>query len=117
MRYLGLAVVSALGLSVNAQDEDHLRRENTIIVTAPGPEKLAGELISNVDAISGAELISSLQGTLGDTLASRPGVSTTYFGAGASRPCSRRRRRSPPARRPASLSSSGCLCKSRSPWS
>ena len=86
MRYLGLAVVSALGLSVNAQDEDHLRRENTIIVTAPGPEKLAGELISNVDAISGAELISSLQGTLGDTLASRPGVSTTYFGAGASRP-------------------------------
>tara|TARA_Y100000052_G_scaffold27579_1_gene36656 strand:- start:11762 stop:13942 length:2181 start_codon:yes stop_codon:yes gene_type:complete len=69
-----------------AQSEDTELRGESVIVTAPGPEKLAGELISKVDALDRAELISDMQGTLGDTLAKRPGVTTTYFGAGASRP-------------------------------
>lgn len=68
------------------QSEDQLKREEAVIVTAPGIEKLAGELISKVDALDRDDLIADLQGTLGDTLARRPGVSTTFFGAGASRP-------------------------------
>ena len=69
-----------------AQSGDQLKREETVIVTAPGVERLAGELISKVDALNRDDLIADLQGTLGDTLARRPGVSTTFFGAGASRP-------------------------------
>ena len=77
-----------LALPAHAQvtDSEAELRAQTVIVTSPGPERTAGELISNVTAITREEIITDLQGTLGDTLANQPGVSTTYFGAGASRP-------------------------------
>jgi iron complex outermembrane recepter protein len=59
--------------------------EPEIVVTAP----LEG---SRIESLQGAEvlrredIIEDLNGGLGDTLDSVPGISTTFFGAGASRP-------------------------------
>ncbi|MFN7054902.1 TonB-dependent receptor [Hyphomonas sp.] len=73
------------GLAI-AQEEDTRRVEAPIIVTAPGPERSSDELIGNATALDRAEILSRLASTLGDTLSAEPGVSSTYFGQGASRP-------------------------------
>ena len=85
---LALLATCSLAISVPAlaQSGDRVLREDTIIVTSPGPDRLSGELISKTDALNRDDLIADMKGTLGDTLVNRPGVSTTYFGAGASRP-------------------------------
>jgi iron complex outermembrane receptor protein len=65
-----------------AQEEDDQR---DIVVTAP----LEG---SRIESLQGAEvlnrddIVEQLNGGLGDTLDATPGISTTFFGAGASRP-------------------------------
>ena len=79
--------ILAAGGAAMAQESE--LRVDTVIVTSPGPERVAGELLSNVTAVDREELVADLQGTLGDTLSRQPGVSTTYFGAGASRPVMR----------------------------
>lgn len=73
------------GLAI-AQETDARRVEAPIIVTAPGPERSSDELIGNSTALGRAEIISQLSSTLGDTLSGEPGVSSTFFGQGASRP-------------------------------
>lgn len=69
--------------SVSAYAQDI---QETIIVTGPGPNRSASELIGNATALDRDDLIKTLSGTLGDTLDKQPGVSTSFFGAGASRP-------------------------------
>ncbi|WP_273417948.1 Plug domain-containing protein [Hyphomonas adhaerens] len=69
----------------DAPDETDLRQQS-VIVTAPGPDRLEGELIGNATAIGRQGIIETLGPTLGDTLDRQPGVSTTFFGQGASRP-------------------------------
>lgn len=66
--------------------EDARRIEAPVIVTAPGPERSSDELIGNATALERGDILARLSGTLGDTLSSEPGVSSTYFGQGASRP-------------------------------
>ncbi|MEM9054482.1 MAG: TonB-dependent receptor, partial [Pseudomonadota bacterium] len=86
-RFLLLASISPLVFVQlgTAQDAEELR-EAPIIVTAPGPDRSADELIGNATAIDREELLENLQGSLGDTLDRQPGVATTFFGPGASRP-------------------------------
>lgn len=86
-RFLLLASLSPFALVsvASAQGADELR-EQTIIVTAPGPDRSASELIGNASSIDREDLLDNMQATLGDTLDREPGVSTTFFGAGASRP-------------------------------
>lgn len=66
----------------SAQDDDS---EQDIVVTAP----LEG---SRIESLQGAEvlrrddIVEQLNGGLGDTLDTVPGIATTFFGAGASRP-------------------------------
>lgn len=86
-RFLLLASLSPLALTsvAIAQDSDE-RREETIIVTTPGPDRAASELIGNASSIDREDLLENLSATLGDTLDREPGVSSTFFGAGASRP-------------------------------
>lgn len=56
------------------------------LVTA-GPTSLrAGELVQPAQSLSGRDLRDRLLPSLGETLANEPGVSSTYFGPGASRP-------------------------------
>ena len=86
-RFLLLASISSIALApyALAQESDELREE-TIIVSTPGPDRSADELIGNATALGREELLENLSGTLGDTLDRQPGVSTTFFGPGASRP-------------------------------
>ncbi len=86
-RILLLASISPLALIpvAAAQDADE-RREETIIVSTPGPDRSADELIGNATALDREELLESLNASLGDTLDRQPGVASTFFGPGASRP-------------------------------
>ncbi len=74
------------GLPGLAEAQDRELREAPIIVTLPGPERNAGELISHASVVEGDDLVELLGPSLGDTLAGLPGVASTAFGQGASRP-------------------------------
>lgn len=69
-----------------AEETDAPRIEAPVIVTAPGPARSSDELIGNATALDRSDIVRRLSGTLGDTLAGEPGVSSTFFGQGASRP-------------------------------
>ena len=69
-----------------AQETDTPRIEAPIIVTAPGPARSSDELIGNATALDREDIVGRLSGSLGDTLSGQPGVSSTFFGQGASRP-------------------------------
>ena len=59
--------------------------EPEIIVTAP-IEGAAIESLQGATVLRRDDIVESLNGGLGDTLDAQPGVATTFFGAGASRP-------------------------------
>lgn len=58
----------------------------TIIVTVPGPERTSSELIGAATSIDREDILETLAASLGTSLDRQPGVSTTFFGAAASRP-------------------------------
>jgi iron complex outermembrane receptor protein len=66
------------GLSDDFHDDD------MIIVTAPYVDQL--DLLAGTSALSGDELAQDLRGQIGDSLTSLPGVSSTSFSPGSSRP-------------------------------
>ncbi|HET9230480.1 MAG TPA: TonB-dependent receptor plug domain-containing protein, partial [Vitreimonas sp.] len=78
-----LVFVTSYSLASAAAQE--VQEEAEVVVTAP----LEG---SRIESLQGAEvlrredIIEQLNGGLGDTLDATPGISTTFFGAGASRP-------------------------------
>lgn len=57
-----------------------------IVVTSSAMKRKITETVSGVTVLTKEKLARSLQGTLGETLARTPGVSSTFFGPGASRP-------------------------------
>src|SRR5262245_54249976 len=81
------AAASALfpAVAFAQQTDTAVDNEPELVVTAP----LEG---SRIESLQGAEvlnrddIVSQLNGGLGDTLDATPGISTTFFGAGASRP-------------------------------
>ncbi|MFN7163873.1 MAG: TonB-dependent receptor, partial [Hyphomonas sp.] len=88
-RVLMATAVSTQALlgAAQAQEAEVARRlEPVMITTAPGPDRASDELIGNATALDRADILGRLSGTLGDTLAGEPGVSSSYFGQGASRP-------------------------------
>jgi iron complex outermembrane receptor protein len=60
--------------------------EDIIIVTASPLDRSIDEAITGQSVLAGDALQDRLAGTLGETLKLEPGVSSTSFGAGASRP-------------------------------
>jgi iron complex outermembrane receptor protein len=80
----GFVAASAL-FPVTALAQEQSESEREIVVTAP----LEG---SRIESLQGAEvlrrddIVAQLNGGLGDTLDATPGIATTFFGAGASRP-------------------------------
>lgn len=84
---LALTILPVAAWPALAQEETEATlRAQPVIVTAPGPQRLAGELIGNATALERGELVERLAGSLADTIDAEPGVSSTFFGAGASRP-------------------------------
>lgn len=79
------AAVATIFFPLAAFAQEDTNTEPEIVVTAP----LEG---SRIESLQGAEIlrrddiVAQLNGGLGDTLDATPGISTTFFGAGASRP-------------------------------
>lgn len=79
------APLLVFSLSLAAASAQEVEQEQEVIVTAP----LEG---SRIESLQGAEvlrrddIVAQLNGNLGETLDASPGISTTFFGAGASRP-------------------------------
>lgn len=69
-----------------AVDPDAPLVAERIIVSLPGRDRDADELIGNATILERDELVRTLRPSLGDTLDSEPGVSSTSFGPAASRP-------------------------------
>ncbi|MCA8901557.1 MAG: TonB-dependent receptor [Hyphomonas sp.] len=80
------ATAATFALAAHADPDETDLRQQSVIVTAPGPDRLEGELIGNATSIDREGIVEVLGTTLGDTLDRQPGVATTFFGAGASRP-------------------------------
>jgi iron complex outermembrane recepter protein len=59
---------------------------DTIVITGVGPARASDELIANTTSLDTEALTERLSGGLGDTLAGLPGISSSAFGPGASRP-------------------------------
>ena len=77
--------LSTLSVSAFAQNTP-IPAEDEIIVTGSPLTRSVDEAITGLSVLSGEELDDRLAGTIGETLKSEPGVSSTFFGAGASRP-------------------------------
>ncbi len=57
------------------------------IIASVGPEaRTQTELYQVTDVLSGRELVEKGRNTIGETLAEQPGVTSTYYGPGSSRP-------------------------------
>ncbi len=85
-KYLGLAILSVQALVSQAQDMPAASPERLQQVTVTGNALGNAEGIQAVQVLHGEELLMDAQSTLGETLASTPGVSSSYFGPNASRP-------------------------------
>jgi iron complex outermembrane receptor protein len=59
---------------------------NVVVITGVGPARSSDEMIASTTVLNEDALVERLSGGLGDTLAGLPGISTTAFGPGASRP-------------------------------
>src|SRR5262245_20099910 len=62
------------------------RSYDEVTVTAERPPRSLSDLAPPTDVVSGQELRTQQQSTLGETLSQQPGVSSTYYGPSASRP-------------------------------
>lgn len=60
--------------------------QEAVVVTAQSDARALSDVAQPVSVLSGDELSLRTAPTLGETLASQPGVSSTYFGPGSSRP-------------------------------
>lgn len=80
------AALLSLSLAVSAHAQDVPDFEDEIIVTGSPLARSIDEAIVGVSVLSGDELDRRLAGSIGETLKAEPGVSSTFFGAGASRP-------------------------------
>jgi iron complex outermembrane recepter protein len=58
----------------------------TVLVTASALGVLADDMITPATTLSGDELVRVRESTLGETLGRLPGITSSHFGAGASRP-------------------------------
>jgi len=79
-----LTAASSLALAATpalAQDA-----EDVIVVDAIPTEDALSDTVSPITVLSGDELRRRIQNTIGDTIRLEPGVSSTSFGQGASRP-------------------------------
>ncbi|MEP2989572.1 MAG: TonB-dependent receptor [Parasphingorhabdus sp.] len=77
-----LALIASPAVAQNQSDDFH--NDDMIIVTAPYIDQL--DILAGTSALTGDELAENLRGQIGDTLTKLPGVSTTSFAPGSSRP-------------------------------
>jgi iron complex outermembrane receptor protein len=81
----GIACAQPLPPASNPSPAGVERLDKVVVSAGPDP-KAASDLAQGTSVLVGDELRRAVQATLGDTLAATPGVSSTYYGPGASRP-------------------------------
>lgn len=81
-----LSGVAVLALAFAAPVVAETVDREVIIVTAPGDQRLASELIGHATALDRDDILAQLEPSIGNVLINEPGVSSTFFGQGASRP-------------------------------
>lgn len=81
----GLSGLHAAGDSPAPAHESPLRLDNIVVTATPFASSQA-DLAQAATVLSGPALQERQQASLGETLANEPGMSSTYFGPGASRP-------------------------------
>lgn len=81
-------LTSALSIlfSFNAFSKEEAKRIEPITVTANPLERSSNELVQPITTLSGDDLLNKLQPTIGETLSQEPGIRSSYYGPGASRP-------------------------------
>lgn len=79
------AIAALAALSAPAYAEQDVRSDE-IVVTASPIGRTTEETISNTSVISKEDLQRRVAGSIGETLRQEPGISSTFFGPGASRP-------------------------------
>jgi hypothetical protein len=84
-RFVAPLVTASVLLASAAHAQNHDALEE-IIVTGVLRDRAVGELAQSITVISGDALERIRANNLGETLANQLGVSSSYFGAGASRP-------------------------------
>ncbi|MEM8685376.1 MAG: TonB-dependent receptor plug domain-containing protein, partial [Pseudomonadota bacterium] len=72
--------------AAHAQDTDNDTSIDEVIVRSSPLRSSISEVVLGTSVIRREEIIRTLDGTIGETLAGQPGVSATFFGPGASRP-------------------------------
>ncbi|WP_159627424.1 TonB-dependent receptor domain-containing protein [Massilia puerhi] len=89
---LTLALMLAFGapLAVHAQTTSRAASDPdsvpTVVVSASALGVVDDDMITPVTSLGGSELVRARESTLGETLAHQPGITSSHFGAGASRP-------------------------------
>jgi iron complex outermembrane receptor protein len=68
------------------EDPEHAGALEEIVITASGHERSRFDVLQSTNVLAGDALDREARATLGDTLAQQPGVASTGFTAGASRP-------------------------------
>jgi len=81
-----IALLAGASLGGTAFAQDGERDEDVIVVTSSVLGVAADEVAGAVEVVDRRHLEDNLSGSLADTIAHEPGVSTTYFGPAASRP-------------------------------
>ena len=87
MSYLrnGICLAALLAGAASAQEAD-TPIVDRIVVTSSPLQVLADEIVGSADVVTADHLEENLSGSLADTIAHEPGVTTTFFGPAASRP-------------------------------
>lgn len=89
---IALSLLTVGGLNASAQESaqenihDHGHDIDVIFATASPHGKGSFDVLQGSNVLSGEALNKSLEATLGETLSDLPGISSTFFGPGASRP-------------------------------
>jgi iron complex outermembrane receptor protein len=84
-KFLGTASIIAIAAAtpVMAQSNDEIDR---VIVTSSPLQVFADEIVGSADVVTSDHIEENLAGSLADTIAHEPGVTTTFFGPASSRP-------------------------------
>ncbi|MCA1856970.1 TonB-dependent receptor [Massilia oculi] len=88
---LALAILFAFSAPAHAQSSNSRLQNDpdtvpTVVVSASALGVVSDDMITPATSLGGGELVRARESTLGETLANQPGISSSHFGAGASRP-------------------------------
>ncbi|MEZ5757562.1 MAG: TonB-dependent receptor [Emcibacteraceae bacterium] len=81
-----IAALSDPEQPVHVHPDDHGHEMDLIFVTASPHQKSRFDVLQGSNILSDDELNKQMEATIGETLSGIPGISSTFFGSGASRP-------------------------------